>query len=172
MSGRVIRLSSIIARASWVALGVRPASASSALRALLDQKDPLRRLRRKQKRGSMRRVRPPGPSRAAGSDRTEASRRIASRRIPGHVRDAVLSRDDGRCAFIGTGGNRCRQRGGLEFDHIVPWALGGRSDVLSNIRLLCREHHQSEARQVFGAEFLRRRIGREGRRPGAGRRTR
>ena len=72
-----------------------------------------------------------------------------SRRIPSPLRHDVWRRDEGRCAFSGVAG-RCAETHGLEIDHIVPWAMGGRSDDSSNLRLLCRAHNQSEARRIFG----------------------
>jgi 5-methylcytosine-specific restriction endonuclease McrA len=82
--------------------------------------------------------------------RTE-SRRAShrSRRIPASIRRAVWRRDEARCVFSGPAG-RCGEKRGLEIDHVVPWALGGRSDESSNLRLLCRTHNQSEARRIFG----------------------
>lgn len=74
----------------------------------------------------------------------------ARRRIPKHVEVEVWRRDGGRCAFVGSEGIRCGATAWLELDHIVPWALGGRSDDPANVRLLCRAHNQSEARRVFG----------------------
>ena len=72
-----------------------------------------------------------------------------SRRIPAAVRRAVWNRDAGRCSFSGSAG-RCGESRGLELDHVKPWALGGRSDQASNLRLLCRAHNQTEAIRIFG----------------------
>jgi len=72
-----------------------------------------------------------------------------SRRIPQWVKDAVWHRDGGTCAFMSPEGMRCRAKAGLEFDHVIPWALGGRSDAPENIRLLCRTHNQMFSRQAF-----------------------
>jgi len=73
-----------------------------------------------------------------------------SRRIPDWVKHEVWRRDGGRCSYIGKTGIRCLETGWLEYDHKIPWALGGRSDDVENIRLLCRSHNQSEAKRVFG----------------------
>jgi len=89
----------------------------------------------------------PGAARRATDDR--------SRYIPQPVKDKVWERDSGRCTYIAPDGLRCAERQGLEFDHIMPWALGGRSDDASNIRLLCRTHNQHRARKVFGADCRR-----------------
>ncbi len=72
------------------------------------------------------------------------------RRIPRRVRSIVWFRDGGRCTFVGKDGEGCQAARYLEFDHIRPWALGGRSDDPENIRLLCRTHNQLAARKIFG----------------------
>jgi hypothetical protein len=71
-----------------------------------------------------------------------------SRHIPATVRRAVWERDNGRCAFVGTGG-RCIERGFLEFHHVVPFTEGGLATV-ENIQLRCRAHNQYESEQWFG----------------------
>jgi hypothetical protein len=68
-----------------------------------------------------------------------------SRHIPAAVRRLVWKRDGGRCAF-----QLCGETRGLEVDHVLPWALGGRSDDPKNLRLLCAAHNQSERRRIFG----------------------
>jgi 5-methylcytosine-specific restriction endonuclease McrA len=111
-----------------------------ALEVLLERKDPERKLRRK------------------ASLRSSPPRRCAAqnmRRIPQRVKDEVWERDGGRCAFFSKDGTRCGERGGLEFDHIVPFALGGPSHDPGNIRLLCRGHNQIAARRIFGEAACR-----------------
>lgn len=76
--------------------------------------------------------------------------RAGSRRVPAAVKVEVWNRDGGRCAFVSEDGRRCDSRDALEFDHIQPWALGGRSDLVENIRLLCRAHNLRLARRRFG----------------------
>ena len=86
--------------------------------------------------------------------RRQATGKIASntRRIPMRVRDEVWRRDGGRCSYVAKDGACCGERGWLEFDHVLPYALGGRSDDPGNLRLLCRTHNGAEARRVFGAK--------------------
>ncbi len=112
---------------------------AEALDFLLNKKDPARRI---QKKASLKR--PPPVPRAA-----------ASRRIPQWVKDEVWDRDHGQCAFLAPDGARCPEQNGLEFDHIIPWALGGRSHDPKNIRLLCREHNQLRAQRMFGPAAIR-----------------
>ena len=71
-----------------------------------------------------------------------------SRHTPAAVRRQVWSRDDGRCAFVGSGG-RCTETGRLEFHHVIPFARGGPTTV-ENIALRCRAHNAHESEHVFG----------------------
>lgn len=73
----------------------------------------------------------------------------SGRRIPAAVKAAVWERDEARCTYIAQDGRRCESREFLEFDHIRPWSMGGRSE-LSNVRLLCRPHNQRLGRRQFG----------------------
>lgn len=103
---------------------------ADALRALLQRIDPEKRLQAK---------------------RSRKARPVCDpRRVPQTVRDTVWRRDGGRCTFLGPGGSRCPAHSALEFDHVKPFALGGRSDDPANIRLRCRAHNAWEARRVFG----------------------
>ena len=51
------------------------------------------------------------------------------RNIPNSVKNEVFRRDNGRCT-------RCQGTYKLEYDHIVPYAMGGESTV-DNLRILC-----------------------------------
>jgi len=113
---------------------------AEALGLLLDKKDPACRLKRK---AGLKRQPPPSQS------------ALETRRIPQWVKDEVWSRDNGRCAFKAPDGTRCPERGGLEFDHVIPWALGGRSHDPGNIRLLCRAHNQLQGRRIFAEAAMR-----------------
>ncbi|MBI5241693.1 MAG: hypothetical protein HY926_14565 [Elusimicrobia bacterium] len=88
---------------------------------------------------------PAGPSRRPRASSPDG------RHIPKWVRDEVWRRDSGRCAFVSADGWRCGETAWLEFDHIVPFALGGPSNDPANIRLLCRSHNQSERLRLLGA---------------------
>jgi len=76
-----------------------------------------------------------------------------SRYIPTDVRHAVTKRDNGRCSYVAPDGTRCCETRNLEFDHRVPFALGGQSTV-ENLRLLCSGHNKLHAEQVFGREMI------------------
>ncbi|MBI2385242.1 MAG: HNH endonuclease [Elusimicrobia bacterium] len=89
--------------------------------------------------------------------KARATRRSKNRvrRVARAVRDAVWRRDGGRCAFVSPDGVRCAALTKLEYDHIVPWSLGGASDDPANIRLLCRPHNLQRARAMFGGRVPR-----------------
>ncbi len=78
---------------------------------------------------------------AVGADRT--------RSIPQWVKRAVRRRDEDRCAYASMDGRRCGERKFLQFDHVVPWSLGGRSDDPKNIRHLCGAHNRWAWRHAF-----------------------
>jgi hypothetical protein len=89
---------------------------------------------------------------AAARPRTSRPRdeqaRAESRHVPASVRREVWARDQGRCAFEGSEG-RCAEAGGLEFHHIIPFALAGPTTA-ENLQLRCRAHNAFEANAVFG----------------------
>jgi hypothetical protein len=88
----------------------------------------------------------------AATDQPRPSRGTApgSRHIPAEVKRAVWLRDLGRCAFVGTNGRRCTERGFVEFHHVKPYAAGGEGTV-ENVQLRCRRHNDYEARVYFGS---------------------
>jgi hypothetical protein len=77
-----------------------------------------------------------------------------ARYIPAEVRRAVWRRDGGQCTFVSETGHRCGERKDLNFDHIDPYARGGKATI-GGLRLLCRAHNQYAAERTFGAEFMR-----------------
>ncbi len=76
-----------------------------------------------------------------------------SRYVPAEVKRAVWARDESRCTFVGTNGERCDSRTRLELDHVTPVSRGGASTV-GNLRLRCRTHNQYEAEQTLGERFM------------------
>ena len=62
-------------------------------------------------------------------------------RLSREVRDAVWTRDQGKCA-------RCGSRERLEFDHIVPVARGG-SNTERNIELLCEICNRAKSDSIM-----------------------
>lgn len=64
--------------------------------------------------------------------------------IPVALKRAVWRRDKSQCSYISSDGRRCLSKYGLEIDHQVPVAQGGKA-TYDNLRLLCRAHNQYEA---------------------------
>jgi hypothetical protein len=87
-----------------------------------------------------------------------ANPRRRGRSVPRAVRRAVWQRDGARCTYVDANGQRCRETGGLELDHIDPHARGGPPTV-DNLRLRCRPHNALTAEYEFGREFMASKIG-------------
>lgn len=100
--------------------------------------------------------RDPARKKKAAKPRVTDARR---RSIPVWIKDIVFTRDGGRCVYTAADGARCEERGGLEYDHLVPWAKGGPSNDPANVRLLCRAHNSLEAERAFGRRIDSRRGG-------------
>lgn len=93
------------------------------------------------------------PDRQAADKRLIAGHPFApslSRRVPRWVRREVWRRDGGRCTFVSSEGVRCAARDWLQYDHIIPFALGGSSTEPANIRLACGTHNRYAAQRIFG----------------------
>jgi len=100
---------------------------------------------------SMRAV-PPNASTRGGRPAARSS--MHSRHIPAAVRRRVWQRDQARCTYVDSRGQRCREQSGLEFHHQHPHARGGPPGV-ENVTLRCRSHNALAAEQDFGREFIR-----------------
>jgi 5-methylcytosine-specific restriction endonuclease McrA len=86
-----------------------------------------------------------------------ADPRQRGRYVSRAVRRAVWKRDGERCTHVDATGQRCRETGGLELDHIDPHARGGPPTV-ANLRLRCRAHNALAAEHEFGRDFMAARI--------------
>ena len=80
-----------------------------------------------------------------------------SRHVPVAIAHRVWERDGGRCTWVDAEGRRCSERRFLTLEHHQPYALGG-PPTLENICLLCRAHNTHNARKVFGASLIARKI--------------
>jgi hypothetical protein len=69
------------------------------------------------------------------------------------ARREAVARDGMRCSFVSEDGRRCEEMGFLEFDHVVPVALGGDASI-DGVRVLCRWHNQYEAERVLGRDVV------------------
>lgn len=87
--------------------------------------------------------------RAAGHE-PHAADRIP---VPLRTRDAIFTRDSGRCTYVGSDGKRCDETIRLHVDHIKPVARGGSNDI-SNLRLLCARHNQLQAERILGRDVM------------------
>lgn len=77
--------------------------------------------------------------------------RPASRYIPAPIRHAIRIRSGDRCEYVDAEtGRRCESRSSLEFDHRLPFAKGGKTE-LSNLRHYCRAHNSYAAIRAYGA---------------------
>ena len=73
-----------------------------------------------------------------------------SRYVPQDLKRRVWERDRGQCTYQDSKtGVKCESRFRLQFDHIQPFALGGKTDF-QNLRLFCFQHNQLAASRVFG----------------------
>lgn len=80
-----------------------------------------------------------------------------TRYIPTNVRREVWINAQGKC-------QNCSSKFGLEYDHIIPFALGGKS-LSNNLRLLCRSCNQRKAIESFGLVKMSKYLGPSSNRP-------
>lgn len=64
-----------------------------------------------------------------------------SRYISETTKKVVYARDGGKCQCCGSTLN-------LEYDHVVPYSCGGKSDV-SNVQLLCQKCNRSKSNGCY-----------------------
>jgi hypothetical protein len=76
-----------------------------------------------------------------------------ARYIPAEVRREVWIRDGRRCQWPTADGGTCGSTWRVQYDHVVPVALGGESTV-GNVRLLCAAHNDAAAREAFGDGWM------------------
>ncbi|MES2770199.1 MAG: HNH endonuclease signature motif containing protein, partial [Bdellovibrionota bacterium] len=73
---------------------------------------------------------------------------VTNRYIPAALKQEVYLRDKGQCAH-----SSCNSNKFLEYDHIIPIAMGGGATI-QNLRLLCRTHNQRAAIEKFGFQKM------------------
>ena len=67
----------------------------------------------------------------------------SSRSIPQWVKIAVATRDEGKCRVCGSAYD-------LQYDHIIPYSLGGSSTDVVNIQLLCGRCNRRKGNRYAG----------------------
>ena len=87
---------------------------------------------------------------APGAPRQRRTRR-------GHIANAtkrvIAARDDLRCTFVGSDGQRCNATRFTQIHHEEPWARGGEESP-RNLRILCAAHNHLLAERDFGRELI------------------
>lgn len=79
--------------------------------------------------------------------------RPRGRHIPAATKRAVYERDEARCGYVDSSGQRCRETHCLELHHLEPFALGGTHSP-ANLTLRCRAHNTLAAEHDFGRELV------------------
>ena len=72
-----------------------------------------------------------------------------TRRVSTPTAREVKRKGNFRCEYISDKGIRCFQTAHLEVDHIRPYAFGGSSKDIENLRTLCKVHNLYLARLYF-----------------------
>jgi len=80
--------------------------------------------------------------------------RTDTRRIPVSVKREVTKRDGGQCTYIARDGTRCTEKRYLQFDHDIPYAVGGKSDA-NNLRLMCPAHNKLMAEEGLTKTYIK-----------------
>jgi hypothetical protein len=96
-------------------------------------------------------------AKSSASSPTASSNRIesTSRTIPVAIQRAVRARSGNQCEFVDSKTQkRCDCKVQLEFDHRLPFAMGGQH-TLENLRHLCRAHNQLAAIQFYGNSHMK-----------------
>jgi 5-methylcytosine-specific restriction endonuclease McrA len=109
---------------------------------------------RKRKHAASEHPRPSAPSSTKCRRQRLQKSAKHSRHIPAEVRRNVWQRDDARCTYVDSRGQRCREQSRLEFHHQHPHGRGG-PPSFENITLRCRSHNDLAAEQDFGRDVIR-----------------
>lgn len=80
--------------------------------------------------------------------------REVTRYIPAKIRREVMIRDNQECQFQDTlTGRKCRSNFRLQFEHVQPFAKGGKNEP-KNLQILCAGHNKLRAMREFGRENI------------------
>ncbi len=118
---------------------------------LLDKVDPARRHARREakKKAAPQKVKSVQP-------KTAKPKAAEPRRAPRALADEVVASAGSRCEYVSPAGLRCEETRYLTIDHVRPFALGGRSRNLENLRCYCSAHNLLAGRQSFGSVNVQR----------------
>jgi len=72
-----------------------------------------------------------------------------TRRVPAPTAREVKLKAGYQCEYVSPSGLRCSQTAHLEVDHVRPYAFGGSSKDIENLRVLCKVHNLYMARLYF-----------------------
>jgi hypothetical protein len=73
-----------------------------------------------------------------------------SRYIPAYVKNHIIKHLGWKCSYVNpTTGERCNSKHSLEFEHKIPFAMGGKNSI-ANVTLLCKTHNQLAAVKAYG----------------------
>lgn len=72
-----------------------------------------------------------------------------SRAIPLSLKREIFKECSGQCSYTSPDGIRCTEVHHLEFDHIKPFGICGKT-TKDNLRLLCSNHNKFMAERTFG----------------------
>ncbi len=84
-------------------------------------------------------------------------KRKPSRHVSHGIRRSLAERDELRCTHVGPDGRRCSETAFLEFDHVKGFARTGEHSV-EDMRLLCKVHNALAAEQLYGRDFMKRKL--------------
>jgi hypothetical protein len=79
--------------------------------------------------------------------------RRRGRHVPAAVRRAVFERDEGRCTYADSSGQRCAETHRLELHHLRAFARGG-EHTEENLTLRCHAHNALAAEEDFGRHLI------------------
>ena len=151
-----------------------------ALKIALDEKDPKRRLERRQKREEKKKAVCREKS-CLGDEMLEekeileakeklekqkpevsktkhtAKKSKATRYISQEVKERVFEKAHHQCEYQSSEGVRCSSRTGLQIDHILPFAICHSNDE-ENLRILCKAHNHFTAEEFYGRRFIKQKI--------------
>ena len=119
-----------------------------ALDIALEKKDPLEKLKRRQKRET---------AKKKNSSLGKEKKPIASRYVPSEVRERVFERAGYRCEYQSGEGVRCSCRTGLQIEHTLPFAVYHTNDE-KHLLAFCPAHNHFAAETYYGRKNISQKV--------------